>query len=503
MIDSQQLLAEYVRSGSETAFRELVARYLDLVYSIALRWVQGDTHLAEDVAQIVFTDLVRLAPTLSPKVMLGGWLHRHTCFVASKTMRGEHRRQIRERLAVEMNALTNSPQPNLTLLAPILDEAINELGEADRTAVLLRFFEQRNYRSVGEVLGSSEDAARIRISRALEKLCAILKRHGITTSVTAITALLTANVIQAAPVGVALTISASVLAGKTIGIATAGTVTKALAMTTLQKTIIGATLAVAIGTGIYEAHRIIQIRQENFGLHQQQTPLVQQTQQLIRERDEVQRQLAMLQAENERLKREAAQLPKLRSEVARLRKDSLLASDNAKDPTAIQAQALADKVKLLRQRFEKWPGKKTPELQLLSEQDWLNEVVNDQFDSDAACRQAMSRLRSKAIGQFSDAAKGAMEQFIQANNDQLPTDPSQLTPYLNAPAGSCLDGYEFADHEWVSLNNKHPLWALIEKGSFTPNGIALRDGSTLSDPQYDEYRIISSEGSWSYPVEKR
>src|SRR5664280_494645 len=108
MTDSQKLLAEYVQSGSEPAFRELVARYLDLVYSVALRLVEGDTHRAEDVAQTVFADLARQARTLSPDVMLGGWLHRHTCFVAVNTMRGERRRQSRERQAVEMNALQNT-----------------------------------------------------------------------------------------------------------------------------------------------------------------------------------------------------------------------------------------------------------------------------------------------------------------------------------------------------------------------------------------------------------
>src|SRR6267154_3766969 len=104
MTDSQNLLAEYARTGSDAAFRELVTRYVDLVYSTALRLVEGDTHRAEDVAQTVFVDLARMARTLSNEVMLGGWLHRHTCFVAANTMRGERRRQSRERQAAEMNA---------------------------------------------------------------------------------------------------------------------------------------------------------------------------------------------------------------------------------------------------------------------------------------------------------------------------------------------------------------------------------------------------------------
>src|SRR5262249_33937961 len=104
MLEGQQLLSQYVKDGSENAFGELVNRYVDLVYSAAVRLLNHDTHLAEDVTQTVFLELARQARTLSPKVMLGGWLHRHTCFVASKTLRAERRRHLREQHAVEMNS---------------------------------------------------------------------------------------------------------------------------------------------------------------------------------------------------------------------------------------------------------------------------------------------------------------------------------------------------------------------------------------------------------------
>src|SRR4051812_22047154 len=105
MPGTQQLLADYVQNGSEAAFRELVSNYLGLVYSAALRLTNGNTHLAEDIAQTVFADLARIAPKLSNEVMLGGWLHRHTCFVTATILRSERRRQDREREAVEMNSL--------------------------------------------------------------------------------------------------------------------------------------------------------------------------------------------------------------------------------------------------------------------------------------------------------------------------------------------------------------------------------------------------------------
>ena len=170
MTDSRKLLADYVKNGSEPAFHELVARYINLVYSAAVRLVDSDAHLAEDIAQTVFMDLARQARALSKSVMLGGWLHRHTCFVAAKTMRSNRRRQFRERQAVEMNVQQDHSAANLAEVTPILDEAINQLGAQDRAAILLRFFEQRDLRSVGEALGSSEDAAQKRVTRALEQL---------------------------------------------------------------------------------------------------------------------------------------------------------------------------------------------------------------------------------------------------------------------------------------------------------------------------------------------
>src|SRR6267154_660763 len=277
MTDSQNLLAEYARTGSDAAFRELVTRYVDLVYSTALRLVNGDTHRAEDVAQTVFIDLARMARTLSGDVMPGGWLHRHTCFVAANIMRGERRRQHRERQAVEMNALQDNSGADFSLVAPILDEAINKLDEADRAAILLRFFEQRDFRSVGQALGGSEDAARMRVNRALEKLESLLKGRNITASSAALAVVLGANAVQAAPAGLALTISAAAaLAGTTITTATTATVTKAIAMTTLQKTLIATTLVVAAGSGIYEARQASDLRTQIQNLEQQAPPFIAQ-----------------------------------------------------------------------------------------------------------------------------------------------------------------------------------------------------------------------------------
>jgi RNA polymerase sigma factor (sigma-70 family) len=212
MTESQTLLADYVRNGTEAAFRELVTRYLDLVYSTALRLVGGDTHLAQDVAQIVFTDLARKARSLPKDILLGGWLHRDACFVAGKTMRGRRRRQAREQQAAEMNALHDNSEPDLSHLGPLLDEAIERLPAADRTAILLRFFEHRDFRSIGLVLGSNEDTAQKRVSRALEKLHSLLQHRGVSLSVVALGTLLSAQAVTAAPPGLAVVLTGAALA---------------------------------------------------------------------------------------------------------------------------------------------------------------------------------------------------------------------------------------------------------------------------------------------------
>jgi RNA polymerase sigma factor (sigma-70 family) len=160
MTDGHTLLSLHARTGSESAFRELVTRCLDLVYSTAFRLVGGDAQSAQDATQTVFLALADKARTLPKDVMLGGWLHEHTRFVAGKIMRAERRRQMRERQVAEMNAIEDHTESNLAEVAPVLDDAIGQLDTEDRAAILLRVFERKDFRSVGEAIGSSEDAAR-------------------------------------------------------------------------------------------------------------------------------------------------------------------------------------------------------------------------------------------------------------------------------------------------------------------------------------------------------
>lgn len=184
---TQEYLQQYARSGDEDAFRELVANYFGLVHSIALRRLQGNAFLANDVVQLVFTDLAKKAAQLPKDVLLGGWLHQHTCFVAGKMIRTELRRAHREREAAEMKNLGSNEPP---AFSPILDEAIEELPTEDRSALILRFIEGRDLKKVGEALKVSDDAAQKRVQRALEKLRVVLAAKGFTTSTAALSAIL-------------------------------------------------------------------------------------------------------------------------------------------------------------------------------------------------------------------------------------------------------------------------------------------------------------------------
>jgi RNA polymerase sigma factor (sigma-70 family) len=407
MTNGRQLLGEYARSGSDAAFREIVSRYIDLVYSTAVRLVDGDRHRAEDVVQVVFTDLARKAAKLAPGVRLGGWVHRHTCFVAANIMRNERRRQSREKEAVEMNALEEGGAVNFSLVAPVLDEAINDLGDEDRTAVLLRFYERHDFRAVGEALGSTEDAARMRIKRALEKLELLLKRRGIMTTAGALSAALMANAVEAAPPGLATAISAgAVLTGAVAVSGSATAVTKAIAMTTMQKIAIGGTLAVLAGAGIYESHQTTQLREQVRSLQEQQAPLQEQVQQLEGERDEATNRVASLMDENSGLKKDSAELLALRGEVGELR-HSLAATQKVPAPSPAANTA---------------PGQDQPSSNVGRE---LGEAI--------------VRGEQGAVGKLSDLAKFQTIRLLKNGTGLNDTQRDQLTRELFEPTRTAFE----------------------------------------------------------------
>jgi RNA polymerase sigma factor (sigma-70 family) len=490
MMDSRQLLADYVKNGSEAAFKELLSRYMDLVYSTALRLVNGDVHRAQDVAQSVFTDLAREAPRLSPDTMLGGWLHRHTFFTATKFIRTERRRQIREQQAMEMNALNNTDR-DFEYLAPVLDQAINELPEDDRAAILLRFYERRDLRSIGETLGSSEDAAQKRVSRALDQLHGMLTRRGVVLSATVLAATLAAKAVTAAPTGLLATIATAALSGSTITTATVIAATKTATMTTLQKAALAATFAIVAGAGIQQAYQAARLRSQMQALQQQRTFMGEQIQQLQRERDDAANRPAVATVE----KGDNTELLRLRAEVGALR---VVAREQA--PVDPVVRDWATRIASLKQKLDEMPDKRIPEMAFLTEKDWAAATSDANLDTDDGVRQALSALRSAAKNNFLNALRDAFRKYAQAadggelptgmaqfakainaNRSLLPSDLAQLKPYFDQPVDDAL----------------LQRYQLLQPTTFHDNlsDIIVKEIAAPVDPEYDTHHEMGLQSA--------
>jgi RNA polymerase sigma factor (sigma-70 family) len=317
---------------------------VDLVHSAALRLMNGDLHAAQDVTQQVFTEVARQAKRLARHPALVGWLYTTTRQMALRMNRTDQRRQAREQEANMMNQLLHDDTPPVdwNRLRAVIEDAMHELDDRDRHAVLLRYFQNKTLNEVGAELNLTENAARMRVDRALDKLCGKLARHGITTTAAALAAVVAANAVQAAPAGLAATISAAAIAGGAIHTSTVIVATKTIAMTIMQKTIVAAALAAAVGTGIYAVRQGAQLRGQIRTLEEQQSPMTAQIQQLQQERGQAAGQLAALQAENARLKSgsNTTELLKLRGQVGALRQRA--AANEASPPASGLAKMMSD-----------------------------------------------------------------------------------------------------------------------------------------------------------------
>jgi RNA polymerase sigma factor (sigma-70 family) len=210
MRNDAELLRSYADERCEISFAEFVRRHIDVVYHTALRRLNGNTHLAEEVVQSVFIHAARKCRTLARHSAVLGWLHTSTRYAAAEIVRQETRRLAREHAA---HLMDSEPTADDSLpwesLRPWLDEALDRLGETDRHAVLLRFFAGRSFAEIGAELRVSEEASRKRVERALEGLRKQLARRGVTTTAAALTAALAATPAVAAPSGLAVTVAAT------------------------------------------------------------------------------------------------------------------------------------------------------------------------------------------------------------------------------------------------------------------------------------------------------
>ncbi len=240
-----ELLGDFARTESEEAFATLVARYVNLVYSAALRFTGNADH-AEEITQVVFIILARKAGALSSRVVLSGWLYQTTRLTAANFIKNEIRRQRREQEAYMQSTLNDSGSETWQQIAPLLEDAMGRLGETDRNAVVLRFFENKTAAQAAAILNLTEAAAHKRTIRALDKLRKIFSKHGVTSTSSVIAGAISSHSIQMAPAAV----SHSVLAVAAKG-AAASTSTLTLihgAMKVMAWT--NAKTAIAIAAGV-------------------------------------------------------------------------------------------------------------------------------------------------------------------------------------------------------------------------------------------------------------
>jgi RNA polymerase sigma factor (sigma-70 family) len=494
----QNLLHDYFQNRSETAFAELVRRHVDFVYSAALRLV-GNPQSAEDVTQAVFVALAQNAARLTEHPVLSGWLHCTTRNLAANTIRANVRRTAREQEAAAMNELLAAGSNALwDSLAPHLDAALGELTEADRDALLMRYFERKSAREMAQILGTSEEAAQKRVTRAVERVREFFSKRGITIGAAGLVVAISANAVQAAPVGLAATISASaILAGAAVHTSTTIAATKVIAMTTAQKTFFGLVVAAAVATPL-----MTHLHAESL-LHEQESALHRGAE-----------TLAQLQTNNGRLAGPAAfpdnsptssqqsnqfsEVLKLRGEITRLQSEvQELANSKTNGPLsreeklAAMRQLYADRIQWLKDLFASNPSQAVPELRYLPEDKWRELVQYDHHAWDPDNTNLLCSARESAQAYFMNTTlHSALRKFLKQNAGQFPTDPRQLQPYFTTPVDSAtLQDWTILpmtslqpglriDGDWA-ITQKAPVnAALDQRFVMGANGMHLGPGHT-------------------------
>ncbi|MBL9188156.1 MAG: sigma-70 family RNA polymerase sigma factor [Opitutaceae bacterium] len=382
------LLRCYAAENSEAAFAALVERHLNLTYSVARR-ITRSPQLAEEVAQAVFLDLARHARALKPDTPLVAWLHVVSRRTAIDTVRRESRRQAREAAAAlltEDAAMNPTPDP-WPVIEPLLDEAVESLDATDRHAILLRYFQNKSLREVGAALGTSDDAAQKRVSRALDQLRTFLIRRGVTVSAAAFATHLPAHAILTAPAGLAGLISSAVFSGTAIA-----TTASVAVMSLAQKALVAAGVAALVALVVHQVGSL------------PNPPPLQIT--------------ATAPAPAAPTSVISPALPQPMPAAARVTPGS---------PEDMR-------VALLRQLFVELPAQSLPELRLLAPVDWADVARAHELDSAADIRVALAKLRSLARRKFATHLQAALRRFSAATDGTLPHDIAQLAPHLDAPA---------------------------------------------------------------------
>ncbi len=435
MKEDSQLLKEYLEEDSGDAFAAIVERHLDLVYSVAYRQVGGNEAFARDVCQEAFIALAREARTLSKDVVLSGWLYRSARFIALDAMRSESRRRKREQEAYLMNEDSGEySEVNWDDARPILDEAISGLRESDRAAVCLRFYEKRSFSEIGSRLGISENTARMRVNRALEKLSRFLTSRGIRSTSMAVTAAIAGQSAIAAPIGLAASIANAAPAG--VAMASGGSAWGVMIafMNTTKFALGGSALLTlfAVGTALYQLQELDAANLELSGLRTQASDGA---------------------ALDSRLSELAARIAEREAELGSL--NAQRETTNETGPHGFTALEMED-------AMERWVSRaakvvefassneiyRIPELELLETSDWLK-VVGGQYgnqlrlETEADYRLMMARARAIAKGKTIQPLRKAFNAYLQQSEGSLPQYAHEIYEYAEETFDpAILDRYE-------------------------------------------------------------
>ena len=459
MTPDSELLRQFAKTNSQDAFAELVDRHVNLVYSAALRQVNGDGHFAKDVAQTVFADLARKANSLSRRENLTGWLYTSAHFAAAKIARGENRRRDREEKFMREPANESSAgvppapsAPDWEKIRPALDDAMHELKDRDREAVLLRYFENRPFAEVGAKLGLNENAARMRVARALEKLRAIFEKRGITTA-TALASVISGNAVQIAPANLAATLT-------TASIATAGTGTfTLLKIMTATKLKLG--ISALVVAGATTAFVIQNQAQEK--LRAQNESLTQQLVQLQTDNESISNRLAEVGDSKKLPDEQFNELLKLRGEVGVLRRQTS------------ESEKAQEKI---------------------NEADQKAQAAEQKLASALSAQAKFTAEENATINATKQLGLAARLFLVDHDNHQFPTNLLQLTgelsPYTNSWTISGIDLFslEFVNIGALSLDHPNMVEFRERLARQDPDGTWQRiygfaDGSVQTATSYD------------------
>lgn len=387
-MDDRDLVRAFNEARSEAAFAELVGRHVGFVYRTALRVLDGDVHAAKDVSQSVFIDLASKASTLDNRPSLTGWLHTSTVYAATKAIRSARRRHAREQEALMMQepSQTDGPGIEWERLQPDLDALLLELKEPDREAILLRFFRQWSFAELGRKFGVTDNAARMRVERALDKLRNGLARRGMTSSASALAVLLARQSVGAAPDGLAASIVASSMT--------------AVATVTGPTTVVAAVMSHAkpIAAGVLIAAGIVA---PALILHRQNARLTQQNEALRLQLLEQASAPALDAAAGEsdeliRLRLENAEIRPLREQVMNLRAALARGSQKHTDPHEVE-----DDQSPKPEPAEGGPNtlllRKSPEIPMLPSHAWSNQGFETPLSAIQTLHWAMLNHDAKAF----------------------------------------------------------------------------------------------------------